>query len=104
MPRLDLTPAPIRLPGISPPEHGRGPVEWFDRPTPDRRGPQGVLVVWRDLAVWLTREALLEAVPQVLASKIREDRLAAEAWIVRDTAAQVDDVRRVLRERRGGAQ
>jgi hypothetical protein len=116
-PRLDLTPAPISLPRISPPKHGRAPVEWVDRPTPDGRGPQGVLIPARDFGAWLTREAILLTIYAETESSIEDDRDAAQCWIMRDAAKQVglthgfirslDDVRqlrRMLRERRGGAQ
>lgn len=55
----------------------------------------------RDFSVWLTREAILEAVPEVKASKLHEDRLAAQTWIVLDTVRQAGEIRRMLRN--GGA-
>ncbi len=100
-PRLDLTPATIQPPRVQR-RPGVPVIEGFD--VAAEPSGRATMIYRSDFGVWLTREALLEAVPRVLASKVREDRLAAQAWIVRDTADQADTIRRMLRERRGGAQ
>ncbi|PZP19073.1 MAG: hypothetical protein DI607_03415 [Sphingomonas hengshuiensis] len=98
--RFDNLPAPTPVPRVCG-GNGVPSIEGFDvKAEPSGRATMVFRLAWN---VWLTRDALLEAAPRLLTSPVREDREAARAWIVRDTADQVGSIRRTLRERREGA-